>query len=86
MHQDFYSSTFYSMRRKVKQDYNLLTTDTSEYYFESMFICGISNTFCLAYLVYDTDLSKVFNKANKNEFAVSLCIMFTVLVLHFSCV
>jgi hypothetical protein len=62
MHQDFYSSTFYSMRKKVKQEYRLLTIDSSEYYFEAMFICAMQNTFCVAYLVYDTDISAVFNK------------------------
>jgi len=55
-----------------------------------MFILAVQNTICLAYMVYDTEWDKVFNisenKENKNEFARSLCIMFTVLVLHFSVV
>ena len=41
MHLDFFSATFYSMRTKVKTKYRLLTSDSSEYFFEALFIIGM---------------------------------------------
>lgn len=96
------------MRKKVRQEYRLLTADSSEYYFEAVFILAMQNTFCLAYMLSsETDFGLVFSNCKGvtdkgckdfhritkqadgervDQFAVDLCIMFTVLVLHFSCV
>ena len=47
----------------------------------------MQNTFCIAYLIFDVDVSKVFYKdVNESSFAVQLAILFTVLTLHFSCI
>lgn len=83
MHLDFYTVTFYSLRTKVKKEYRLLTSDSAEYYNEAMFIMGLQNVFCFSYMFYDTDFSELF--CYMNDYSVNLCIMFTCLVLHFSC-
>jgi hypothetical protein len=50
MHLDFFSATFYSFRTHIKTEYRLLTSELSQYYFESVFIMMVQLLLCLAYL------------------------------------
>ena len=50
MHLDFFSATFYSFRKHIKMEFRLLTSEISQYYFESMFIMMVQLLLCLAYL------------------------------------
>ena len=41
MHVDFFSSTFYSLRKHVKKEYRLLGCDQADYFFEALTIMFI---------------------------------------------
>ena len=84
MHVDFFSSTFYSLRKHVKKEYRLLGCDQSDYFFEALMIMFIQNLLCFVYIIHELDMKKV--GSYQNSYGVNLCIFFTTLVLHFSCV
>ena len=41
MHVDFFSGTFYAMRKDLKRRYKLLTSDSADYYMESLMIVAV---------------------------------------------
>mmetsp|Transcript_31453 Transcript_31453/g.48113 ORF Transcript_31453/g.48113 Transcript_31453/m.48113 type:complete len:183 (-) Transcript_31453:204-752(-) len=79
MHPDFYSGTFYSLRKDVKKKFRLLRRDQSDYYFESLFILAVQLLLCVSIIV-----SGGFNFPFVNDYALNLCLFFSCLVLHFS--
>ena len=48
MHVDFFSSTFYAMMTKYKKRYKLMTSDSADFYMESLFILSIQMILCVA--------------------------------------
>jgi hypothetical protein len=48
MHPDFFTATFYSLRKDYAKEYNLLKEDQADYFFESMFIFTIQIFLCVA--------------------------------------
>ena len=54
MHVDFFSGTFYAMRKKYKKKFCLLKDEIADYYFESLFIMGIQAVLCILVLNYAT--------------------------------
>ena len=81
MHLDFFSGTFYAMRTKYKKKHKLLSTDQADYFFESFFIIAIQVLLCVLIWIYDDKKIQY-----KNEFGLNLCMFFTNLVMHFSCI
>ena len=81
MHVDFFSGTFYSLRKKYQKEYMLLTSDQADYLFESLFLMAIQVLLCILIWLYDTGEIQ-FQK----EFSLNLCMFFTNLVMHFSCI
>ena len=85
MHVDFFSATFYSLRKSVKKEYRLLAADQSDYFFECFAIIFIQNLLCFVYIFNELEFDKIKLSDEKNNYGVSLCVFFTTLVLHFSC-
>jgi hypothetical protein len=81
MHVDFFSGTFFSLRNNYKKQYCLLTTDQADYYFESLFIIAVQVLLCVLIWAYDSVKIEF-----RNDFSLNLCMFFTNLVLHFSCI
>jgi hypothetical protein len=81
---DFVSATFLSLKRDVKNKYQLLENDQAEYYFECLFILFMQMSFCIVYLLeeFDTNLGAIHYI---NNFGVNLCSFFTSFVLHLAC-
>ena len=74
------------MIHKYRDKHKLTKDDQAEYFFESMFILFIQLTMCICIFIYqftdpDANVAKY-----RNEWLLQLCIFFTNLVLHFSCV
>ena len=81
MHVDFFSGTFFALQNKYKKEYKLLTVDQADYYFESLFIIAVQVLLCVLIWTYDMVEIKFIN-----DFSLNLCMFFTNLVLHFSCI
>ena len=86
MHVDFFSGTFYAMRTGMKKKYKLLTADSADYYLESLFILSVQAILCIA--IWKSQTFEDFFKKPQlvNDYSVNLCLFFTSLVLHFSCI
>ena len=81
MHPDFFAATFYAMMNKNKKKYMLLASDQADYFFESMFVIIIQIIVCSAiWKQQDPQINFV------KTFDVNLAMLFTTLVLHFSCI
>lgn len=81
MHPDFFSATFFAMRTKYQEEYNLNKEQVADYYFESLFIISVQTLLCCLVLYYGKFSSKIIYT---NKFEVILTTLFTNLVLHFS--
>lgn len=83
MHLDFFSATFYSFRRHIKTEFRLLTSDLSQYYFESLFIMMIQLILSLAYLSTQNEI-QIFT-IDRNA-GLYICMFFASMFVHFNCV
>lgn len=81
IHLDFFSATFMSLKRSVKNKHRLLAKDQADYFFESLFILCIQCALCIIFLVEEFDSQNV---EYTNNFGLQLCSFFMALALHFS--
>ena len=84
MHVDFFSSTFYGMITQYRKKYKMLTSDSSDYYMEALFILSIQGILCTA--IWTSDSFFAHGLKFHNDYQINLCLFFTAMVLHFSCV
>ena len=58
-----------------------MTSNQSDYLFESFFLIAMQNTLMIVYLVFEDYTALSY----KNRYGVNMCILITTLILHFSC-
>jgi len=83
MHLDFFSATFYSFRKHIKNEFRLLTSDLSQYYFESVFIMMVQLLLCLAYLMTQNERHIFSIERNAGLY---MCMFFASMFVHFNCI
>ena len=82
MYVDHYSGTFYSMITKYKKQYQILSEEQAQYFFEALFLLFIQAFFCIAILTSENfSFKKAFTY--KDSFALQLCLYFSCMILHF---
>lgn len=79
---DFFTGTFYAMRHKYKKKYKLLLEDQASYFFESLMLMSIQIILCF-FILTTSDYSTI---SYINDWGLNLCMFFTNLCLHFSCI
>lgn len=81
MYPDFFSATFFAMRKSYKKKYKLLESDQVSYYFESLFIIAAQVVLCVC-LLQSMELMPI----QSYQFGVNLSTLITSLALHFGCI
>ena len=84
MYPDFFSATFFGLRKDYSKEYKLTKEDQSDYFFESMFILMIQIILCIC--IWHTPEFYNGKLLYCNNYVLNLCMFTCVLILHFGSV